>query len=405
MNPRKPNPLILPVYVPTFLLAFSRGMLIPVLPIYAKSFDIGYGLIGLVLAAEGIGTLAADVPAGVLIRMLGRKWAMVLGVTCVALSALGLYWAATVVEVILCRIGSGIGVALWTISRHAYVADVTQRYQRGRALSLLGGTMRIGIFAGPAAGGAIGSLFSLRAPFLVYAGLAAITAVISALSIEAAERDEAVHTGGHLGQLLHVVKGHYRTLATAGSGQLFAQAIRAGRHIIIPLYGADVLGLTVQSVGWIVSISSFVDMCMFYPAGLVMDRFGRKFAIVPCFLTQAVGMSLIPLTTDFTGLLLASSLVGLGNGFGAGSMMTLGADLAPKGAVGEFLGLWRLIGDGGNMGGPLAVGGVADVLSLSAATLAISGIGLLAAGTFALLVPETLTAPSPPARSPGPGRA
>jgi predicted MFS family arabinose efflux permease len=260
--------------------------------------------------------------------------------------------------------------------------------------------MRIGIFAGPAAGGAIGALFGLRAPFLVYAGLAAITAVTSALSIEASERDEAVQASGHLGPLLHVVKEHYRILATAGSAQLFAQAIRAGRHIIIPLYAADALGLDVQSVGWIVSISSFVDMCMFYPAGLVMDRFGRKFAIVPCFLTQAIGMGLIPLTSGFTGLLLASCLVGLGNGFGAGSMMTLGADLAPKDAVGEFLGLWRLIGDGGNMGGPLAVGGVADVLSLSAATLVISGVGLLAAGTFALIVPETLRASSSSAGPP-----
>jgi MFS family permease len=195
---------------------------------------------------------------------------------------------------------------------------------------------------------------------------------------------------GQLGHLFGVFKSHYRQLATAGSGQLFAQTLRKGRHVIVPLYAADIIGLNVQAVGWILSVSAFLDMSMFYPAGLMMDRYGRKYATVPSFLTQTVGMSLIPFTGSFFGLLLATSVIGLGNGLGSGSMMTLGADLAPGESIGEFLAIWRLIGDGGDMGSPLVVGGIADLLSLSAATFAISGIGLLAVGTFALLVPETL---------------
>ena len=67
---------------------------------------------------------------------------------------------------------------------------------------------------------------------------------------------------------------------------------------------------------------------MFYPAGYVMDRFGRKFAYVPSFLLQALGMALIPLTGSFAALLAATSLIGFGNGLGSGTMLTLGADLA-----------------------------------------------------------------------------
>jgi hypothetical protein len=110
---------------------------------------------------------------------------------------------------------------------------------------------------------------------------------------------------------------------------------------------------------------------------------------------QGIGMGLIPLTSTFTGLLLATCLLGLGNGLGSGSMMTLGADLAPRASVGAFLGVWRLIGDGGQVGAPLGVGAVADVLGLSAATFFTAGFGLLAAATFAALVPETLRSESP----------
>ena len=50
--------------------------------------------------------------------------------------------------------------------------------------------------------------------------------------------------------------------------------------------------------------------------------------------------------------------------------------------------MWRLIGDGG--GAPMAVGGIADALSLPLATFAIAGAGLGAALALALFVPETL---------------
>ena len=42
------HPLILPFYLPAILLAICNGMLVPVLPLYAKELDVSYGIIGLV---------------------------------------------------------------------------------------------------------------------------------------------------------------------------------------------------------------------------------------------------------------------------------------------------------------------------------------------------------------------
>ena len=85
MNTILRNPLILPVFIPTFLLRLGSGLLLPILPLYAKSFDISYGLVGLVLAAEGIGHLVGDLPAAIVLNRIGRKAAMLLGVLTVAL--------------------------------------------------------------------------------------------------------------------------------------------------------------------------------------------------------------------------------------------------------------------------------------------------------------------------------
>jgi MFS family permease len=108
---------------------------------------------------------------------------------------------------------------------------------------------------------------------------------------------------------------------------------------------------------------------------------------------MALGIGLIPFTRDFLTLLLVAMLIGLGNGLGSGLMMTLGADLAPPGATGEFLGIWRLTGDVGAVTGPLLVGAVAAAFGLSGGAWVLSVAGWLAVFTLARLVRETRVRP------------
>ena len=383
--------LFLSVYLPTLILAFCNGLLLPILPVYAGGFTSAYTLIGLVLAAEAVGTLLADIPAGTLLRRVDRKWVMIIGIALVGASVLALAWAGSIWEVLLYRLIAGVGGALWNLSRHAYLTEATTSARRGRAISLFGGTNRLGTFAGPAAGGLLAGAFGFTVPFVLFAVLAAAAALFAALFIEQDDGEEGVAKTGHLSPgLWEILKTHHQVLLSAGAAQLLAQMVRASRRVLIPLYGSDVLGLGLEAVGLILSASSFIDTVMFYPAGVIMDRMGRKFAIVPCFALQALGVAFIPLTGGFAGLMLAGLLIGFGNGLGSGTMMTLGADLAPRAALGEFLGIWRLIGDTGSTGAPLIVGAVADALDLSLAAVVMAGVGLAAAALFAFRVPETL---------------
>ena len=383
---------LMSVYVPSLILSFCRGLLVPVLPLYVRNFGITYGMVGFVLAGEGIGMIVGDIPAGMLLRKMGGKWAMILGVVGVAVSTLGLFWVRSVVLVFLLMFSAGVFGALWNISRHALLVDRAAPSRRGRAIAGFGGTVRIGSFLGPFVGGTVAGWYGLRFPFLLHAILAAVSVFIlmrtisnDALNRSPKNGESVLHTG-----ILTVLKNHYRVFVTAGAAQLFGQTIRVGRTVIIPLYAAEVLGLDVQAVGIILSVSSFVDMLMFYPAGLLMDRLGRKYAIVPCFLIQSIGMALIPLTGGFAALMSVAVLIGFGNGLGSGTMMTLGGDLAPPAYVGEFLSVWRLIGDGGQMACPLIVGVAAQMIGLSAAALSLSGVGLLSVAIFAFGIPETL---------------
>ncbi|HEX8958401.1 MAG TPA: MFS transporter [Solirubrobacterales bacterium] len=386
--------LLVPVYVPTFFLAFSQGITIPTLPLYAQLFTSSFGLISIAVSAAALGTLIADVPVGMMMARVGRKPLMIVGTAALAASSLLLALAHVYPEIIAYRLVFGAGTAMWNISRMAYITEVIPVADRGRALSTFGGITRIGVFAGPAVGGFIGELYGLNVPFFAGAALAAGALVISGLFVpESHTPMPAVRPHLRWRVVGDVARHHWRDLSTAGAAQIFAQMIRAGRQTIVPLYGATVLGLDVAAIGTIVSLSSAIDMSLFIPAGFIMDRLGRKFASVPSFTILGLGMALIPFAHDYAGLLLATCVMALGNGLGSGAMMTLGADLAPREATGEFLGVWRLIGDIGGTGGPLVVGGAADALGLGFAAFALAGIGFFAAATLVLFVRETLTQP------------
>ncbi len=385
--------LFLLLYLPAFLFALSDSLLLPVLPLFAQGFGISYSLVGLVLAGESIGMLAGDLPAGMLMRRLGQKNSMLLGLLLSGLSTALLFFAPSIAAVLLLRVASGLGVALFGVSRHFFLTEMAPVAARGRVTSIFGGLFRLGRLVGPLLGGLIAQAFSLRFSFLVFGVVCLIALLIVVYylpHIEVERKEDVQMLLSPASHFLHMLRSQYRILATAGLGVLFMQLVRSGPTIIIPLYAANHLSLGVDEIGYVMSASALLDLVMFYPAGQVMDRFGRKFAIVPSCLGLAAGLALIPLTNNWFTLLLAAMLGGLGGGLGAGAMLTTGSDLVPKHSRGEFLGAWTLLGDVGGTAGPLAVGGLADAMPLPHTGWAIACAGLAAAAVFAFLVPETL---------------
>ena len=387
------SPLLLAVYVPTAIFSLCDGLLVPTLPLFVASFEVSLATVGLALAGEAVGMLLADLPAGWLLGRIAPKAAMLAGGLLTALAVLLTAIAPTLALVVVLRIVAGAGLSLFSLSRHAFLAHATKSADRGRAIAIYGGINRLGVFIGPAVGGALAALLGLRAPFILYAVLIVLALVLVVLFIPSEADIGTRHARGQERsgrRPREALLQSSNSLVNAGFGHILGQAVRAGRRVLIPLYAAQVLGLDVATVGIILSVSGLVDMLMFYPAGWLMDRRGRKHAIVPCFIVMGLGLTLVPLASGFWMLLLAGIVIGVGNGLGSGTMMTLGADLAPPEAMGEFLGIWRMIGDVGMVGGPVLIGAVAQSLSLGSAASVVAGLSLAAALWFAKRVPETL---------------
>jgi MFS family permease len=400
--------LVLAVYLPTALLAMGQGLLLSTLPTYAEELGASLTMIGLISGAAAIGTLATDVPAGALLYRIGLRRAMLIGSGLVVVGTLSLAFPMEPPAVVGFRLLAGVGTAMWGLSRHAFITQATDSSNRGRSIAVFGGINRIGVFAGPAIGGIVATASSTQASFLLAGAMGAL-AFAAGLAFIPNDRRRARAPEDTGQKRWHIVRITLREnrgdLAAAGVAQLFAQMIRQGRQLLIPLVGTMMLDLNLAQVGLVMTASAVLDMSMFIPAGFLMDRYGRKFAAVPSFAIMAIGIGMVPFAGNFAGLMVAGLVIGLGNGLGSGTMMTLGADLAPPGATGEFLGLWRLIGDVGMVAGPLAVGLIATAFGLTGSAIALMMAGFLASTILFFLVKETRVAPvlhtAGPAKSTG----
>ncbi|HTW13174.1 MAG TPA: MFS transporter, partial [Solirubrobacteraceae bacterium] len=148
------------------------------------------------------------------------------------------------------------------------------------------------------------------------------------------------------------------------------------------------IGLSATTGSIIYGVAGAIDALTFYPAGKVMDRYGRRWVAIPCVLIMSISFVLMPLTHGAGTLIMVAMLMGFGNGIGSGIVMTLAADSSP--AVGRltFLGVWRELGDAGAGIGPLILSAVTAMAGLGIGLVASGGVGFLAAAALWLWIPR-----------------
>lgn len=380
------------VYLPALMYGIGQGAIAPIVVLSARELGASVGTAGLIVALLGVGQLVADVPAGALAARIGERHAMAAAGTLIALALLACAFAPTVWV-----LGAGIFViglagSVWMLARQAYLAEIVSYDMRARALSTLGGVNRIGMFIGPFLGAVVVGLFGVDGPYLLYA-VAIVVALCVVLRLpDPPGADRGGAGRGSLSGVLSMARESLPILRTLGFGVLMVGAVRASRQVVLPLW-SEHLGLDAAATSVIFGVAGAVDMLLFYPAGLVMDRRGRNWVAVPGMGTLGLALLLLPLSTNVVGLAAVAVLIGIGNGMGSGLVMTMGADLSPPGRRPEFLGAWRLCADTGNAAGPMVISAVTAAVSLAAGIATMGGVGVLGAVLLAYWIPRHIPKP------------
>ncbi len=362
-------------------------MVILVLPLFALEITGSYASASLAMAMFGPGTLLADIPAGMLISRLGVRPVMLLGILLMASAAFiaALAGPAYYLGIAVFVLGMGRGFVM--LSRMAYITEIAQG-KIGQAMSAVGGAMRVGVFLGPIVAGFIAKYFGFT-PALMIAGLVIGSTILFIGFLSGVSRPTAAEHGNNpFKSVKSVLIKYKKVFLTAGTAVIGLTVIRSVRLIIIPLWG-DSIGLDEAQIGLIAGVPMGLEMFMFYPVGLIMDRYGRKWVSVPCLGIFSFALALIPFCSSFTALMAVVLVMGFGNGLGSGIFLTLGADFSPSEGRGEFLGVWRLFGDTGSTTGPFLISVIMEALTLTFATLTAAAIGLAGALIMLFFVKES----------------
>jgi MFS family permease len=391
--------IALPVYVPSFLFGLGEGAILPVIALTVRQLGGSVAVAALIVTLIGIGSLLTNIPASIITTRYGERWAIV-GAALWAALAIVLCVLVDDIRVFAAGIFMvGMASSVFGLARQSYLTEVVPFHYRARALSTLGGVMRIGLFVGPFVAAGLIHLMGIGGAYWAGAGALVLAAVVAwripDLPPPAPPDPGTDVPAVRVAPTLRSVGGdHAKLFLTLGLGVLLISAVRASRQAVIPLW-AENIGLDAAVTSLIYGLAGAIDMLVFYPAGKVMDRKGRGWVAVPSMLIMGTALLLTPLTHGAGTLLMASLLIGFGNGIGSGLIMTLGADHSPVAGRAHFLGLWRLISDLGSTAGPAVLSGVTAVLSLAGGVACIGLLAFTAAGVLGYWIPRSGRANAP----------
>lgn len=163
-----------------FINLLGFGIVVPLLPFYAKSFNAPAWQIALVFSAYAIGAFFGEPFWGRLSDRIGRKPILISTVSGNCLCYIAMALAPNVYVAFFVRILGGLMSGNGSVIQ-GYIADVTPPDDRAGRLSLLGAAFNIGFIVGPALGGLLAHPESghrgFQTPLFVCAGLSFVCVV------------------------------------------------------------------------------------------------------------------------------------------------------------------------------------------------------------------------------------
>ncbi|GAA1314863.1 MAG: MFS transporter [Brachybacterium tyrofermentans] len=389
------------VYAPTLLEFAGLAALMPVIPLLALDLGFAAWQAAALTTVFGLTSFLGPIPAGRFISRVGARRALVSTGVLLVLSNLvafvvltpgvhgspGLRHQLTFLGLLLVM---AISTQVWQLGRQAYLGTALPPTMRARGMTMFGGVIRLGEVIGPLLGALVMALGSDTGVFILFAVTAAAGTVMIAIFLPPGEsrptprrpRGERIPRSMARSRLDRAVLSR---MAMVGLGIAPVMMARVNRPVIVPLLGAS-LGLDSVWISLVFGVCAALEILLVIPAGTLMDRYGRAAVAVPCALLMGAGFILLAIlgttlaghgtTLAVVALLVPSLLIGLGNGMGAGIVMTLGIDVSPVHDRTRYLAWWNTMLGSGRLAAPLVVTAIALVAPIALAGAATGGLCL-----------------------------
>lgn len=369
-----------------FCVAVGFGVLVPVLPVFARNFGVGNFEVGAVVSVFAVMRLATSPFCGRLIDWLGERSVLAVGIGIVALSSGLAGLSQSYFQLLALRGLGGIGSAMFTVSAMTLLLGAVEPTMRGRATGFYQGGFLLGGVAGPAIGGLLAAI-SITAPFFFYAGTLAVAGVVGLVMLRPVVRADdggpaTVLVAKPLREVLADVR--FRAACVANLAQGWNSF--GVRSSLVPVLVVEVLHRDSSWTGIAFACAAIVQTIVIGPAGAMVDRIGRRIPIVGSAALAAVSILVVPFAPNIFVLIVILCVYGIASAFlGTAPAASVGDAAGAHG--GRAVAIFSMCSDAGAIVGPLVAGALADRVSYPVA-FAVGAALLFASSLYALRMPR-----------------
>jgi MFS family permease len=377
----------------SFFVAVGFGIVMPAIPVFAKSFGVNNAAIGLMVSAFAITRFASGLISGTLVDKFGERAVFSTGVFMVSLFTFLAGVAQSYEQLLFFRAAGGLGSSMFSVAASSVILRSVSDNQRGQAQSVYQGSFIVGGMAGPAIGGLL-SVISLRAPFFVYSILLFCSGVVALFFLKGDLIGAKVKNSDNVPSTTIrealTIPAYRIALVLAFIGTWVFFGMRAS---ILPVFVTEELNSTTAVVGYGFAISAIVQGAILLRAGRFSDQKGRRAAAIIGANIVFVGVLILTFSINAWMFLLSMIVLGFGGAFLSTTPASMVGDVM-KGKGGKVIAIFQMAGDAGMIFGPIIIGWISDVYSYRAA-FGFSATIFLIALALVYKIPETRNVEGP----------
>jgi len=373
------NKALAVLFLTIFLDLMGFGLIIPILPTYAKTLGATDAMVGLLGTSFSIMQFIFASFWGGLSDRFGRRPIMLISIA-IMVVAYVLFANATVLWLLFAtRLLKGFGAANLSVAQ-AYISDVVPQKDRTKAFGVIGAAFGLGFIFGPSIGGIINEFYGVAGVGYFAACLGTLNFILAWLFLKESlvEKSDSIELFPNpfkdLVRFKHIPE--VNALFTINFVYVLGFSMM---QITATLLWAEHFGLSEMHIGYTFAYVGLLAVII--QGGLIgkfNSWFGERNLLVIGTLLAAIGLFGMPFvpTEHFSLELVCMTFLSLGNALLTPTVSSLLSSFAPEGMQGKILGTNQSVGSLARVVGP-AVGGVAHGWHFSYPYLLAGSISLI----------------------------
>jgi MFS transporter, DHA1 family, tetracycline resistance protein len=382
------------------------GLILPLIPIYAKNFHASGIVIGVIISSYSLMQFIFAPIWGRVSDRVGRRPVLLGSTACACLSYIifaigsGLSGNMALGVMLLSRLFAGVCGANITVAQ-AYIADITPPEKRSARMGLIGMAFGLGFVLGPILGAVSSSHFGLTAPGWAAASLCALNFISAFMWLKESWQPSAhsVTQRPHVEQWLHILRTPRLNLLIAIfflATFCFTCFESTVGLLVMKNFGIDP-EKSLATVSWLICYCGVIGAgVQGGAAGRLVKRMGEPKLIAVSLLFAAIGIGLLPYLMNWPTLLVGLGIFSIGSSLTRPPVFGMISMLTPAHEQGATMGVAQGVGSLARIVGPIFAAGL-FVLNAPLPYLICGALCLLTSLVTMQYLTHVETAPSPSA--------